>query len=565
MPKLRVVLLVALATLFSAVPASAAGPVQPRIVPGSDPAADGEYPWTVALVSDSATPGPKRAFCGGTLIAPGIVLTAAHCTIGSAPGDFDVVAGDFDLASVDDDHLFGVTRISLHPLAEGGDDDVVPRRDVSLLTLDGDVTPLAPAAQPATVGAPSDLNADDPTSFTVSGWGITDDSNGDTVAVMRHATIGRSADSACTSIFDENFGSLVFSPVDQICAIGDPSPGGPPDDDEIVDTCNGDSGGPLMWNSTGTATADSATGWKLIGVTSWGLGCAVRASDGEPIPGVYARAAGTQLNAYVTAPVGTNSDPAPEQPWHDTGTPQIATPGDGTLYCAPDNPSARVTWNGNPDEIEQLIRRRWGPDDYETVSFTGYYVLDEGDYSDQFVCELRARRSGAGGYGVARSGAVQVEDAPVIPPTIVEVPVPFPVPTPVLVPVPGPTSIVEVPVDRTASDDRDPRVSSVRRSCTKRRVCTFTIRATDTGTGVKTVAAALNTVRTRSCRRNGKRTTCASWRETTLKARAVEGSPGTFRVVTKRLTRGTHVLHLRAVDRAGTIQATPRRVPFRLR
>jgi secreted trypsin-like serine protease len=547
------VLLVALATLLVAASTAVAAGPQPRIINGDPATADGQFPWTVALVEPSAS-ADKRAFCGGTLIAPKIVLTAAHCTIGSRPTEIDVVVGDHDLSSVAPGNVFDVTRISLHPGAEGDDDDIVPRRDVSLLQLDqdealGTAAPVTLASNDEAAAAPD---------FEVTGWGLTEDSV-DTVDVMQFAEVDRVDDLDCGDIFESLFGALVFSPADQICAIRDPSPSIPPEDD-VIDTCNGDSGGPLVWDSTGSASVTASTDWRLVGVTSWGLDCAAVLDDGTVVPGVYARAAGTQLRDYVLAAVGPNADPAGEQPtWDPTGDdPQIAVDGDA-IFCV-GNP---LDWTGTqPDQMEQLIRRRLGPGSYETVSFTGLYFLDEGDFSDDFVCEVHGRAAGVGGYGLARSAVVNVDDAPAVPPTIVTQQVPIPVPTPVLVP--GPATVVPVPQPRV-EDDTDPRITSVRRSCTRRRICTFTVQTSDTGTGVKTLAAALNTVRARSCRRGGRRTTCASWRTTALGARAVPGRPGTFRITTRRLARGTHVLHVQAVDGAGNIQTTPRRLSFRLR
>ncbi|MGH8187295.1 MAG: trypsin-like serine protease, partial [Steroidobacteraceae bacterium] len=50
-----------------------------RVVNG-EPAADGQFPWMVALLVEDSF-GNRFQFCGGSLIAPNRVLTAAHCNI----------------------------------------------------------------------------------------------------------------------------------------------------------------------------------------------------------------------------------------------------------------------------------------------------------------------------------------------------------------------------------------------------------------------------------------------------------------------------------------------------
>jgi len=67
--------LVLAAALAAAAPASAS----PSRIVGGEPAAFAAWPWQVGILDASAPDSYFAQFCGGTLIAPGVVLTAGHC------------------------------------------------------------------------------------------------------------------------------------------------------------------------------------------------------------------------------------------------------------------------------------------------------------------------------------------------------------------------------------------------------------------------------------------------------------------------------------------------------
>jgi len=234
-----------------------------RIVGGVETETN-EYPWQVALVSSSGS----RPFCGGTLISSTHVLTAAHCTAGSSAAGISVLVGEHRI----DDSSF--TRVPLsaitdHPDYNNGNLD----NDFSILTLATPVefsSTVAPACLPSSGG-----NDYAGVLATVSGWG-TLSSGGNQPTVLNEVDVTVQSNADCKSAYGSS--SITDN---MICAA-----------DAGKDSCQGDSGGPLV--------APSNNGrYELIGVVSWGYGCAM-----AQYPGVYARVT-AQMNWIQSNTVGT--------------------------------------------------------------------------------------------------------------------------------------------------------------------------------------------------------------------------------------------------------------------
>ncbi|MEV0207210.1 trypsin-like serine protease [Streptomyces sp. NPDC050788] len=222
----------------------------PFIIGGSETTIS-SAPWMVQLAYyDDAT--GDGYFCGGTLVAPNKVLTAAHCVAGlDWTKNGAVLAGASDLYDSATGTVAGVWRQWNHPKYNAA----AIQNDVAVLTLDRplDIPTLRLAASNDdalyTAGRDS----------VVYGWGLISGADGADLSVkLKTAQLPLVADATCDSAMQSVLGEDDFAEGSMLCA-GTPATGG---DAGTTTPCNGDSGGPLV------------SGGKIIGIVSWGVqGC----------------------------------------------------------------------------------------------------------------------------------------------------------------------------------------------------------------------------------------------------------------------------------------------------
>jgi trypsin len=224
------------------------GGVEGTEVFGGQPADVGEDPWMAALVLDERwEPNPFWGLvCGGSLISPDTVITAAHCIYGAPPGAADVIVGTRDLLPAVGERI-QVRRYRIHP----GWDFFNLRNDVAILQLAHPVS----VGTPIPVAAPGDEALWAPgTMARFTGWG--EDEVREPVSRLQEAEAPTLSDLDCRTRFGPAFRGSTM-----VCA-GDVGP----DSDGTVSPCFGDSGGPLT-------VPDGGGGRLLVGLVSWGFAC----------------------------------------------------------------------------------------------------------------------------------------------------------------------------------------------------------------------------------------------------------------------------------------------------
>lgn len=279
----RPALVIALLALVSlALPAAASAQFSTKVVGGTN-VTQGNYPWQVAMIFEDVF-GNDVQYCGGTLVAPDRVLTARHC---DARTNEKVRVGSVSRTS--GGQVIEIASVKHHPLSDPGDGGV-PRYDLTMVRLETPETdPVAVPLETVDPGGEDPLWAPG-VNLTVSGWGgiLKTDPNDETPPndpgsnTLREAQVPRVTDAGCASSYPAYFVSA-----DMFCA-GLPEGG--------KDTCQGDSGGPIVAPvAAGTPDKSDPDDWRLVGVTSWGFGCAWPNN-----PGVYARLGNPVLGDWTS-------------------------------------------------------------------------------------------------------------------------------------------------------------------------------------------------------------------------------------------------------------------------
>jgi secreted trypsin-like serine protease len=189
------------------------------------------HPNVGGLVAPTAFSDGTWLYCSGTLIAPTVFLTAAHC--GDAEGER--VRVTFDTAYQDGDTVYAGT---FHPDPLYGHDQSDPH-DIAVVVLDKAVKGIAPAKLPA-AGSLSSLSGSQ--QFTSVGYGAYEVTNGPGGHQYLYNDVRMVATGTLNSI---NKAWLRISM--------NPSTGN-------GGTCYGDSGGPNFLGNTNVIAATTITG-----------------------------------------------------------------------------------------------------------------------------------------------------------------------------------------------------------------------------------------------------------------------------------------------------------------
>ncbi|XP_043532449.1 transmembrane protease serine 4-like isoform X2 [Chiloscyllium plagiosum] len=209
-----------------------------RIVGGTDASID-EWPWQVSLQYK------KQHLCGGSIINHRWILTAAHCF----PEEYNQIANWRVFAGSDVLYSGGSTFSIMKVVINAKYNSVTSNYDIALIKVRSPL-PFTDYIRPVCLPnhaspVPKKILA------WVTGWGYTKEF-GQVSTVLKQANVSVIGREICNSL--QYYGGQI---TEQMLCAGYQA--------GKVDACQGDSGGPLVLR---------VKSWRLIGIVSWGSGCA---------------------------------------------------------------------------------------------------------------------------------------------------------------------------------------------------------------------------------------------------------------------------------------------------
>jgi secreted trypsin-like serine protease len=276
------------------------GDVSPRIVGGTN--ATAEHEWMAGLHVYDPTDGPTGSygvvpFCGASLIAPGWIITAAHCI-----KEGNVINNPAELLVRIDQPYLGPVGSSIPAEYQPQHEvtAVIPHssyttalsgKDIALLQLSAktDIPPISIADG----GIMMRLDSSEASNGAVDalGWGVFDVS-----ADPENPVAGERPDDLQIATFDYlrlPFPGSSGSPTSVVAATNATG----------ADTCFGDSGGPLFVPDGRILGNKTISGSRLVGITSYGSSlCSTNDS-----PGIYTKVA--DYTHWIETSTAANGDP----------------------------------------------------------------------------------------------------------------------------------------------------------------------------------------------------------------------------------------------------------------
>ncbi|XP_048516670.1 phenoloxidase-activating factor 2 isoform X1 [Dendroctonus ponderosae] len=231
----------------------------------------GELPWMIAVLRTNYQPSKNEslALCGGSLIAPNVVLTGAHCVANLQLDEYKVRAGEWD-TQTEKERLPHQERAVIQAIIHEKYAPNVLYNNIALLILD---KPFNQADNIGTICLPSQNENIDSRKCLASGWGKNVFGlHGSYQVILKKIELPMVSFQQCQSALQTTrLGKRFNLHSSFTCAGGE----------QGKDTCTGDGGSPLV-------CPDSTNRGRYVqsGIVSWGIGCGE-----ENIPGVYANVA----------------------------------------------------------------------------------------------------------------------------------------------------------------------------------------------------------------------------------------------------------------------------------